>query len=114
MIADILGSLCRAGCDSYGIEINAPVAALSFKQETEFYARLRMWGLTAGPVVLREGSFIESDEAPVWIRKADVVLVNNYIFSSERESTPISSSKKQLLRFICDTNSSDTDIRSYQ
>lgn len=75
----------RAGCDSYGIELNPPVAALSFVQQREFNARLRMWGLTAGPTTLREGDFIDSNEVPDWIRKADVVLVNNYIFSSDCE-----------------------------
>lgn len=44
-----------------------------------------MWGLNAGPVTLREGDFTESAEVSEWIRKADVVLVNNYIFSSDRE-----------------------------
>lgn len=77
----------RAGCDSYGIELNPPVAALSFVQQREFNARLRMWGLSAGSVTLREGDFTESSEVSEWIRKADVVLVNNYIFSSDRKTT---------------------------
>jgi len=76
-------TLYRAGCDSYGIELNPPVAALSFVQQREFAARLRMWGVTSGSVTLREGDFVESAEVSEWIRKADVVLVNNYIFSSE-------------------------------
>lgn len=80
----MLCSSKRAGTNSYGIEINTPVAALSAKQETEFHSRLRMWGLTAGPVTLREGNFVESPEVSEWIGKADVVLVNNYIFSSDR------------------------------
>jgi H3 lysine-79-specific histone-lysine N-methyltransferase len=79
-------SIVRSGCDAYGIEINTPVAALSFKQQNEFRARLRMWGLTAGPTTLREGDFVESNEVSEWIRKADVVLVNNYIFSSDCNS----------------------------
>lgn len=80
----------RAGCDSYGIELNPPVAALSFVQQREFAARLRMWGVTSGSVTLREGDFVESVEVSEWIRKADVVLVNNYIFSSDREfSSPM-------------------------
>ena len=73
----------RSGCDAYGIEINHPVASLSFKQRTEFAARLRMWGLTAGRCEVLEGDFCESDEVAEWIRKADVILVNNYIFGSD-------------------------------
>ncbi len=73
----------RSGCDAYGIEINHPVASLSFKQRTEFAARLRMWGLTAGKYEVLEGDFCESNDVAEWIRKADVVLVNNYIFGSD-------------------------------
>jgi hypothetical protein len=43
-----------------------------------------MWGLSAGPVTLREGDFCDDNEVVSWIRKADVVLVNNYIFGSDR------------------------------
>jgi [histone H3]-lysine79 N-trimethyltransferase len=43
-----------------------------------------MWGLSAGPVTLREGDFCDDNEVVAWIRKADVILVNNYIFSSDR------------------------------
>jgi H3 lysine-79-specific histone-lysine N-methyltransferase len=46
-----------------------------------------MWGVTSGSVTLREGDFVESVEVSEWVRKADVVLVNNYIFSSDRESS---------------------------
>ncbi|KAF8330438.1 histone methylation protein DOT1-domain-containing protein [Cantharellus anzutake] len=73
----------QSGCDAYGIEINHPVASLSFKQKVEFTARLRMWGLTAGKYEVLDGDFCESNEVAEWIRKADVVLVNNYIFNSE-------------------------------
>ncbi|KAF8323118.1 DOT1-domain-containing protein [Clavulina sp. PMI_390] len=79
----VIQAALQAGCDSYGIELNAPVAALSFTQQREFHARLRMWGLTAGSVTLLEGDFTESPEVCEWIRKADVVLVNNYIFSAD-------------------------------
>lgn len=82
----------RSGCSSYGIEINHPVASLGFKQETQFRARLRMWGLIAGDeVAVREGDFCEDPEVAAWIRKADVVLVNNYIFGSDRELSSSSS-----------------------
>ena len=43
-----------------------------------------MWGLSAGPVTLREGDFCDDNEVVSWIRNADVVLVNNYIFGSDR------------------------------
>lgn len=58
------------------------MAALAVKQETEFHARLRMWGLSAGEVTLRKGDFCASNEVSTWLSKADVVLVNNYIFDS--------------------------------
>ena len=38
---------------------------------------------TAGSVTLHQGDFVESVEVSEWIRKADVVLVNSYIFSSD-------------------------------
>lgn len=61
------------------------MAALAEKQEIEFHARLRMWGLSAGDVTIRKGDFCSSDEVNTWISKADVVLVNNYIFDSARK-----------------------------
>lgn len=78
-------------------------------QQREFNARLRMWGLTAGPTTLREGDFIDSNEVPDWIRKADVVLVNNYIFSSDCEFlTRAHASRRLTDRVPCLVNDSLT------
>lgn len=81
----LLQAALQVGCTANGVEINPPPASLGRLQVEQFRKRLRLWGLNAGPVELRQGDFCEEFAVRSWIAKADVVLVNNWAFSAKRE-----------------------------
>ncbi|KAG8925772.1 Nucleosomal histone H3-Lys79 methylase [Tulasnella sp. 418] len=83
----LIQTALQAGCIANGIEINPPPAALAKLQVAEFRKRLKMWGLRSGEVNIREGDFCEDEEVKKWMRQADVVLVNNWAFSSTLNAT---------------------------
>ncbi|KAJ5042928.1 uncharacterized protein L3040_004318 [Drepanopeziza brunnea f. sp. 'multigermtubi'] len=79
----VLQAALQFGCESWGCEIMPKACELADKQLAEFAARCRLWGLQTGKVHLEKGDFLENDVIKAALRKADVVLVNNKVFSSE-------------------------------
>ncbi|KAI9049092.1 hypothetical protein LZ554_006940 [Drepanopeziza brunnea f. sp. 'monogermtubi'] len=79
----VLQAALQFGCESWGCEIMPKACELADKQLAEFAARCRLWGLQTGEVHLEKGDFLENDVIKAALRKADVVLVNNKVFSSE-------------------------------
>lgn len=80
----VLQTSLATGCRSYGVEIMPNPAKIAREQLEQFRIRCRMWGLTLGPVELEEGDMLESRRAAELLQQADVVLVNNKVFSEER------------------------------
>ncbi|KAG9007942.1 Nucleosomal histone H3-Lys79 methylase [Tulasnella sp. JGI-2019a] len=78
----LIQAAVQTGCTANGIELNAPPAALGKLQVEQYKKRLKLWGFTAGDVNLLEGDFCESADVRGWLAKADLVLVNNWAFSS--------------------------------
>lgn len=79
----VLQAALELGCEAHGIEFEANPAGLATQQAEEFRARCRRYGLAAGRVNLIQGNFLTDtrilrDVLP----RADVILVNNYAFSS--------------------------------
>ncbi|CAE6429599.1 unnamed protein product [Rhizoctonia solani] len=70
----------QSGCTSYGVELSPPAASIAKDHEREFNHRLEMWGLCCSEYKHIEGDMLESKEVVEWIRKADVILVNNFVF----------------------------------
>ena len=70
------------GCTSYGFENQAAAASIAVAQTQEAIARARLWGLSGGPCESHEADFLASPGlvGPA-IQKADLVLINNYVFS---------------------------------
>ncbi|CUA77465.1 histone-lysine N-methyltransferase, H3 lysine-79 specific [Rhizoctonia solani] len=70
----------QSGCTSYGVELSPPAASIAKDHEHEFNNRLEMWDLCCSEYKHIEGDMLESKEVVEWIRKADVILVNNFVF----------------------------------
>lgn len=77
----VLHAALEIGCESWGCEIGDKPAQLAEKQRKEFKARCQLWGLAPGRVVLKEGD-LRTDAGNI-LKRADVVLVNNKVFSPE-------------------------------
>ncbi|KDQ19819.1 hypothetical protein BOTBODRAFT_378872 [Botryobasidium botryosum FD-172 SS1] len=73
----------QSGCNSKGIELQPIPSALGAVQLEQYHHRLRMWGLSSGPIELVPGDFCEHESVREWMKTADVVLVNNYAFSAQ-------------------------------
>lgn len=78
----VLHAALEIGCESWGCEIMPNAIALAQKQHKEFEARCRMWGVNPGEVRLERGDFLENRRIADVLKRADVLLVNNYVFDS--------------------------------
>ncbi|KAL9934642.1 hypothetical protein V8E36_006417 [Tilletia maclaganii] len=83
----------QTGCSAYGCEMMETPADLAEAQIKEARSRWAMWGLKGGEVEAWKDDFCASDEVRDVLRKADVVLVNNYAFTS-------STNDKLVLQFL--------------
>ncbi|KAG0644823.1 histone methylation protein DOT1-domain-containing protein [Tuber brumale] len=79
----VLHAALETGCEAYGCEIMKNATRLADRQKVEFTARCRMWGINPGKFRLEKGDFLESARIAEALKRADVVLVNNYVFDSE-------------------------------
>ncbi|KAJ1983417.1 Nucleosomal histone H3-Lys79 methylase [Dimargaris verticillata] len=78
----VLQVAAEVGCESHGIEIMERPSFLAMRQAEEFAARMQAYGLPHGKVVIRQGDFLNTPALHPTLSTADVVLVNNYAFSS--------------------------------
>ncbi|KAG8864286.1 Nucleosomal histone H3-Lys79 methylase [Tulasnella sp. 330] len=78
----LIQAAMQTGCTANGIELNAPPAALGKLQVEQYKKRLKLWGVRSGDVNILEGNFCESSDVRDWLSCADLVLVNNWAFSS--------------------------------
>ncbi|KAJ1972963.1 Nucleosomal histone H3-Lys79 methylase [Dimargaris xerosporica] len=79
----VLQVAAEVGCESHGIEIMERPSFLAMRQAEEFAARMQAYGLPHGQVVIRRGDFLNTPALHPTLSTADVVLVNNYAFSSD-------------------------------
>lgn len=79
----VLQAALETGCDAYGIELMEGPATLAGLQHEQMRMRCRMWGIGMGDVVLKKGNMVEDECVAEWLREADVVLVNNFVFKEE-------------------------------
>lgn len=79
----VLQAALEFGCESWGCEMMDNADLLAKEQAAEFKARCRLWGLETGKVHLRKGNFLENRAILNVLPRADVVLVNNEVFSEE-------------------------------
>jgi len=77
----LLQASLQTGCEAYGCEYMPVPSALATKQIMEASHRWRMWNLRGGSRIEAWcGDFTDSDQVRAVLRRADVVLVNKYVF----------------------------------
>lgn len=77
----VLQAALQVGCASWGCEMMNNACELAEKQNREFAARCRLWGIASGSVHLESGDFLENEPTKEILKKADVILVNNQAFT---------------------------------
>ncbi|KAL3896440.1 MAG: hypothetical protein SGCHY_004075, partial [Lobulomycetales sp.] len=70
---------CLAEC--FGVELQKRASELAVDFSREFLARIRCFNKPCGTVTLYNADFLECPEIDAVLPRADVLLVNNYIFS---------------------------------
>ncbi|GAA6043304.1 hypothetical protein JCM8097_001174 [Rhodosporidiobolus ruineniae] len=78
----VLQAALATGATSYGFENMAHASRLARLQVVEAQKRFRMWGLGGGEMQVVEADFCEHPMVGEVMRRADVVLVNNEVFTS--------------------------------
>ncbi len=79
----VLQAALQVGCESWGCEIMENACTLAEAQRVEFEARCRLWGLAPGAVKLERGDFMTNINIREALKRADIVLVNNEVFTPE-------------------------------
>ncbi|KAH9440450.1 hypothetical protein MJO28_016352 [Puccinia striiformis f. sp. tritici] len=80
----VLQVALEVGCLAVGFEIMDGPAVLASKQQREIIGRSHaLWGLNLGPPILIKADFTKDSRVGQWLRQADVVLVNNQVFTPD-------------------------------
>lgn len=78
----VIQAALEVGCEAHGIEMMPVSSALAAAQAAELPPRARLYGLRPGAVRLLTGDFRTHPAVPALLRRVDVVLVNNEVFSA--------------------------------
>ncbi|KAK6363224.1 Nucleosomal histone H3-Lys79 methylase [Orbilia blumenaviensis] len=79
----VLHAALEYGCESWGVEMMARAAKVAENQAKEFKYRTRLWGINTGSVTLKHASFFNCDDIDAAMKRADVLLVNNFAFQAK-------------------------------
>ena len=72
----------QTGSEAHGCEQMSVPSELASLQVEEARRRWKMWGLRGGEMKAWRGDFGEDDQVRQVLRRADVILVNNYAFTA--------------------------------
>ncbi|KAM0755502.1 DOT1-domain-containing protein [Meredithblackwellia eburnea MCA 4105] len=78
----VVQAALATGCEAWGFENMAHASHLARIQVAEAEGRFRMWGLSSGQMKVVEADFCKTPEVNRVLQRADVVLVNNEVFSA--------------------------------
>ncbi|KAM0790720.1 hypothetical protein ACM66B_004575 [Microbotryomycetes sp. NB124-2] len=78
----VVQAALATGCEAWGFENMKHASALARKQAVEAESRFRMWGVKAGSMHVVEADFCEHPQVGEVLKRADVILVNNEVFTS--------------------------------
>lgn len=85
------------GCTSFGIEIRKDRLSTAARLLATLDSKLVEWGLSAiAHQVQLQGGDITKIEVGHYIRKADLIFVNNRVFDHDSKSIPLMYSKREL------------------
>jgi H3 lysine-79-specific histone-lysine N-methyltransferase len=79
----VLQAALEAGCESWGCEMMEKYCDVAEMQHQEFVARCQLWGFSIGAIHLERGDFLSNTRIHKALRRADVVLVNNQVFTPQ-------------------------------
>ncbi|POS79051.1 histone-lysine N-methyltransferase [Diaporthe helianthi] len=78
-----LQAALEIGCESWGCEMMDGPAELAKAQHSEFRARCKLWGIQPGRIRFVHGDFTKEESIKDVLKRADVVLANNFAFTPE-------------------------------
>ena len=79
----VLQASLEAGCESWGCEMMEKYCDVADIQQEEFARRCQLWGISTGEVHLERGDFLANTTIHKALQRADVVLVNNQVFTPQ-------------------------------
>lgn len=79
----VIQAALEFGCESWGCEMMQNAYTLADAQKKEFDARCRLWGIAPGEVHLKGDSFLSNKATHEAMKRADVILVNNHVFTPQ-------------------------------
>ncbi len=79
----VLQAALEVGCESWGCEMMNNYCDVAELQHKEFVARCRLWGLAHGKIHLERGDFLTNTSIGKVLKRADVILVNNQVFTPQ-------------------------------
>lgn len=82
-----LQAALEVGCESWGCEMMDGPATLAKAQHSEFRARCKLWGIQPGRIRFVHGDFTKDDSIRDMLKRADVVLANNFAFTPQLNDT---------------------------
>lgn len=78
----VVQAALESGCTAVGFENMAKASELARGQQLEVVERAnRLWGVSPGPIDVFEADFTTDPRVGEWLRQADVLLVNNQVFT---------------------------------
>lgn len=82
-----LQTALEIGCESWGCEMMDGPAELAKAQHSEFRARCKLWGIQPGRIRFVHGDFTKEESIKDVLKRADVVLANNFAFTPQLNDT---------------------------
>jgi len=84
-VGNIVTQVClRTGCAGYGVEIMTDAAKLAGDMVKQTVLRCHMWGIQCSQMEIEQGDMLKNNKIIELIPCADVVCVNNKLFSADR------------------------------
>jgi [histone H3]-lysine79 N-trimethyltransferase len=79
----VLQAALEIGAEGWGCEYMKNPCDLAEAQSAEFVARCALWGLAPGDINLLRGDFLIQPDILAVLKRADVVLINNRVFTAD-------------------------------
>lgn len=79
----VLQAALEIGCESWGCEMMPAASQYASEQQKELEDRAKMYNLNLGPINLLSDDFVQNPDIQKTMKRADVVLVNNYAFDAK-------------------------------
>ncbi|KAF2087907.1 DOT1-domain-containing protein [Saccharata proteae CBS 121410] len=79
----VLQAALERGCEAWGIEMMPNPSKLASLQASEIRERAQLWNISLGALHLIEDDFLSNPAIDAVLRRADVIVVNNKVFSPD-------------------------------